>query len=263
MLFCSKAGLGEVEIGRWIGASHRDGRLMSYWILPESGIPVSATTVQRMTNNERSTDEMQKRMRDYDSKLERIFVIQSANISQKTSNEDPAFFDEFTRIIDDAALPHVEESKHAGVEVTTDQYIGMELALATGDKGERLHAKVRKILYDEDGRPIGSAHSNPFLDSRKYEVEYADGHVEELTANIIAENLFAQVDEEGRQQMTLGAIMDHRVSQEAVPRSHGTYVNHHGETAKNDDAWMGVACRVEGRIHRLGDFKRLERVIPT
>jgi hypothetical protein len=32
---------------------------------------------------------------------------------------------------------------------------------------------------------------------RKYEVEFSDGHIEELTANIIAENLIAQVDQEG------------------------------------------------------------------
>jgi hypothetical protein len=42
VLFRSNAGLGEVEIARWIGVSHRVGRLMSYWLLPESGIPISA-----------------------------------------------------------------------------------------------------------------------------------------------------------------------------------------------------------------------------
>ena len=59
------AGLGEMEIGCWLGVLHRAGRLMSYCVLPESGIPVSVTTVQRMTNPELSTDEMQKRMDQY------------------------------------------------------------------------------------------------------------------------------------------------------------------------------------------------------
>jgi hypothetical protein len=66
------------------------------------------------------------------------------------------------------------------------------------------------------------------LDSRLYEVEYIDGHVEELTANVIAENLIAQVDEEGRSQMMLESILDHRVLQDAIPQSEGTYVNSYG-----------------------------------
>ena len=105
---------------------------------------------------------------------------------------------------------------------------------------------ISRSFHDEEGRPIGSAHSNPLLDSRKYEVEYADGHVEELTANIIAENLFAQVDEEGRRQMMLGAIMDHRVSQEAIPRSQGTYVNHHG-VKRQKMTTRGWELLVEGK----------------
>ena len=76
---------------------------------------------------------------------------------------------------------------------------------------------------------MGSAHSDPLLDSRKYEVEYADGYVDALTANIIAENLIAQVDKEGCRQMMLSKeIVDHRVMTDAIPQSQGTYVNSYG-----------------------------------
>ena len=54
-----------------------------------------------------------------------------------------------------------------------------------------------KQLKDNQGRPIGIASDNPILDTRMYEVEYQDGHTAALAANIIAENIFAQVDEEG------------------------------------------------------------------
>ena len=237
VMYRSNAGLGEVELGRWLGVSHRVGRMMSYWVLPESGIPVSLTTVQRLTNNERGTDEMKSRMSHYEDKLRVLFQTQAADVTQglrdvdsgkviDPDDEDPAFFDEFTRIIDDATLPHADEVEN--VEVSTDNYVGMEFALARGGEGEMIHATVRRRLNDEEGRPIGKAHSNPLLDSRKYEVEYIDGHVEELTANIIAENLIAQVDEEGRRQMMLGEIMDHRVLHDAIPQSQGTYVNSYG-----------------------------------
>ena len=233
----ANAGLSEAELGKWLGVSHRVGRLMSYWVLPLSGIPVSATTVQRLTNDERNTDEMKSRMQQYEEKLAKSFEAQSADVTRglrhvnsdkiiDPDNEDPAFFAEFTRVIDDATLRQADDV--ANVEVTPDQYVGMELTLSRGGEGEAMHAKVKKRVRDEEGNPIGNANSNPLLDSRRYEVEYIDGQVEELTANIFAENLISQVDEEGQHQMMMSEIMDHRVLHDAVPRSQGTYVNQYG-----------------------------------
>jgi hypothetical protein len=104
VLYRSNAGLGEIELARWLGVSHRVGRLMSDWILPESGIPISATTVQRMTNDERCTDEMQSRMKRYEDKLRVTFELPSATITNglhdvdqskiiDPENEDPEFFE--------------------------------------------------------------------------------------------------------------------------------------------------------------------------
>ena len=44
-----------------------------------------------------------------------------------------------------------------------------------------------------------------------YEVEYPDGHKASLSANAIAQNMFAQVDEEGNRHVLFDAIIDHRV----------------------------------------------------
>ncbi|KAI2507356.1 Reverse transcriptase (RNA-dependent DNA polymerase) [Fragilaria crotonensis] len=239
VLFKGDAGLGAVEVARWLGVSHRVGRLMSYWLLPESGIPISATTVQRMTNDEKTTDEMQKRMAHYEERLQSVFETPSADLTRTLrdvhpshvidpENEDSSFYDDFTRVIDDAQLKHADEEFAKNTEVTSDPYVGMEMAMTRGAEGELVHATVRKRVRDEDGTPVGTAHSNPLLDSRKYEVEYVDGHVEELTANLIAENLIAQVDEEGRRQMMLSGIIDYRVLPEAIPKGQGTYVNSYG-----------------------------------
>ncbi len=69
------------------------------------------------------------------------------------------FFQEFNRGIDDENLPHVDDLND--VEVVTDQYIGMELALPRGDEATPAHAKVQKRLRDEEGRPVGMAQNNP------------------------------------------------------------------------------------------------------
>jgi hypothetical protein len=50
-----------------------------------------------------------------------------------------------------------------------------------------------------------------------------DGETEILTANIIAENLLAQVDEDGHREMMIARIEDHRVLEDAIPIEEGAY----------------------------------------
>lgn len=44
---------------------------------------------------------------------------------------------------------------------------------------------------------MGTAHNNPILDTCVCEVEFPDGRKQALSANVIAENVFVSVDEEG------------------------------------------------------------------
>jgi hypothetical protein len=72
------------------------------------------------------------------------------------------------------------------------------------------HARAEIINNWRDGLPIGRANNNPILDTRMYEVEYPDGHKASLAANAIAENMFAQVDDEGNRHVLFEEIEDHR-----------------------------------------------------
>ena len=72
--------MGETEIGRWLGVSHRVGQLMSYWILPESGIPISVTKIQRMRHLEKSTDKYKKEMIAFEGGLQERFDAKSSDI---------------------------------------------------------------------------------------------------------------------------------------------------------------------------------------
>ena len=71
-------------------------------------------------------------------------------------------------------------------------------------------------MKDANGIPIGTAHDNPLLDTRMYEVEYVDGKKVALSANHIAENLFAQVDDEGNRHVLMHEIIDHRTNGQEV-----------------------------------------------
>jgi hypothetical protein len=45
----------------------------------------------------------------------------------------------------------------------------------------------------------GRADANAMLDTKTYEIEFPDGRNHEYTANMIAENMYAQCDEKGKQ----------------------------------------------------------------
>jgi hypothetical protein len=83
IIYKTNAGVAPPELGRWLGVSHRVGRMMSYWILPPSGIPISCTTVQRLTNLEQHTAEWQQKMTAFDADLQTKFATQSSDISKK------------------------------------------------------------------------------------------------------------------------------------------------------------------------------------
>ena len=187
VLYRSNTGLGEVKVAKWLGVSHRVGRLMSYWLLPESGISISATTVQRMTNDEKSAEEMQKRMDQYEKIFCSTFDTKSAELTKSLHDvhpslnidpidEDPSFYNNFIRVIDNTRLKHADKDSAKHVEVTSYPYVGLEMAIQRGADGETIRAKVRKCVRDHDGTPIGLAHSNPSLDSRQYEVKCVDGY---------------------------------------------------------------------------------------
>ena len=72
--------------------------------------------------------------------------------------DNQAFEDEFKKVIDDDNVPHADTAYDPEM---FDSCIGME------------------------------------VDIRVYEVEYLDGTVEAISANIIAKTLLSQVDEEG------------------------------------------------------------------
>jgi hypothetical protein len=140
-------------------------------------------------------------------------------------DEDQSFYKNCTWVIDDTSIKHADNVYAKNVEVTSNPYIDMELAMQRGADGMTVQAMVRKRVRDHDGAPIGVAHSNPLLDTCLYEVGYVDGHIEELTASVIAENIIAQVDEESRRQMMLSAIVDHCELHDTISKSQGNYVN--------------------------------------
>ena len=95
-----------------------------------------------------------------------------------------------------------------------DAYLNASVVFPQGDKHVRGRVKGRK--RDADSNPIGRANANPILDTRRYEVEFPDGEVTELTANVIAESMYAQCDEEGNELVIMDSIVGYKKGSNAL-----------------------------------------------
>ena len=63
---------------------------------------------------------------------------------------------------------------------------------------------------------IGTANDNQMLDTRVYDVEYADGYIASMSANEVAVNIFSQVDGKGNRLVLLYSLVDYRTNSNAI-----------------------------------------------
>ena len=76
-----------------------------------------------------------------------------------------------------------------------DNYVNTDFMLPRGSTLSR--GRVIECKSDADGKPVGRSNDNPILYSRHYLVDFEDGEVTKLTANIIAESIYPMYDPEG------------------------------------------------------------------
>ena len=109
-----------------------------------------------------------------------------------------------------------DDRLEADDEVMIDEYWTCELIIDVGSGNEQ-KGRVTKRSRGHDGKPIGVAHNNPLFDTREYDVEFTDGSIEKYATNIIAENMFAQVDDEVRNQLIMKEIVYQKKYHTAIP----------------------------------------------
>ena len=72
---------------------------------------------------------------------------------------------------------------------------------------------------DHKGNVIVRSNANPILDTRAYEVKFEDGDVTKLTANAIAESMYAMCNKNGDHILLFDAIFDHKKNEKAMTRT--------------------------------------------
>jgi hypothetical protein len=211
----------KAKLGRYLGPTEPGiGSVMSYYVLQYNGEVVTKRTIRKLTPQEQEDKTVLKEKQAFDEKVTRALgdpmldqdlVAVKASRGVKVTN---AVTPEYEAYEDDQEYQkRIPDADDLDPE-TYDEYILAQVQLPRDDE-HRLGTVIRRAK-GENERPIGRHNQNPLLDTRIYEFEFSDGQVLEYAANVIAENLYSQVDEEGHQQVMLDKIVDHKSDNSAV-----------------------------------------------
>ena len=89
-----------------------------------------------------------------------------------------------------------------------DHYLGASILLPQGSTSVR--GRVKSRMKDPDGNLFGVSDPNPIKDTCTYEVEFPGGEIAEITANAIAEAMYAQCDDDGNEYLLMIASLTTR-----------------------------------------------------
>ena len=193
---------------------------MTYWLLTAKGTVIARSSVIALQEHEKRNPLVLTHQLEFMKQLKEHHTASDSNPTHVFASDD-----DIQVTVDQESLDLLQEMTEGEVgyhspEIddftpeTYDEYLTAQVMLPVG--GEMTKGQVVKRLRDHNGRPIGIRHSNPILDSREYEVQFADGSSQSFLANTIAENLYSEVDTEGRQFAIMTEITDHEFDPSAL-----------------------------------------------
>jgi hypothetical protein len=237
------------KIGRWIGIAHRVGSEMTYWILTESANVIARSTVQHITSSDMAKDTVKERVSAFDLAVENRlaeddYIIEDPNLFYLDDEDGDDLGNNWNpNVPTDAEYDDMIQEPKPDVDdiETYDKYLNSEFVIDRG--GEQVRARVAKRARSDSGLPIGHSHANPLFDTREYECVTEDGVTERYSANVIAENIYAQCDDEGRSMLVLDQITDYRKDDSAISIADGYTVSHNGNrTPKRTTRGWQLLC---------------------
>ena len=195
---------------------------MAYHILSEKGHIVTRSTVFLFTEDENKDPSITARCNKYTESMETIIGnycgATLTHIDQEFDEEDPykMFFDdhEDEQNEDVATNEYTTDSDPPSAE-NSDKLIGLKVNFNLDGATEDT-IKYRKRT--SDGLLVDTENPNPILDTHVYEVEFPDENSNEYSANIILENLYEKVDNNGRTAPILQGISADRSNDKAIQK---------------------------------------------
>jgi hypothetical protein len=117
-----------------------------------------------------------------------VDLVDKDGINAMKEGDSMPMEEEYADMLDDE---HPDED-----EEFIDKYLNMELTMGVGRDDER-QGQIIKCSRGIRGEPIGPADYKPFFNTKEYDIKFTDGMAEKYAANVIADNMYAQFDNEG------------------------------------------------------------------
>ena len=213
-------------LGRVLGPTKNEGNSMAQNILNHHGNVVPRRTLRRLTAAEMHNPVELKKRDAFDARIKSLLgdSITIPPPKPDVLDLDLEDFSDITATTDDKETPSlwsdddpVDEKGTAIFESpVTDTLINAEVLLPCNDK--MLMGTVTSRATDNKGNQIGRSNTNPYLNTATYAVTFPDDSVQHFGANIIAQNIYNQIDDHGNCLRMIESIVDHKKSSAAVTR---------------------------------------------
>jgi hypothetical protein len=209
----AKFPVSKIQLGRDLGAAIDIEPVMTRKVLKQNGSVMYRSSVRPLTQDEIQSPTEQKERQEFDIAIEEKF---GPSMNKDDFQNEPDYADFVTPTYDcyeddevsPSKMPDIDDIKEEHDVDTYYQYVGAHVRVPIGD--EIRSGKVVWRKREPDGTVRGRSNANPMLDTRTYEIEFPDGRSDEYTANVIAENMYAQCDIEGRKYNLMEGMIDHR-----------------------------------------------------
>ena len=205
----------KLVLGRYLGPSIDIGPALTAKILKQNGQVVHRSTYRGLTPEELASPTEQAARTMFDESIGRTLGPETkVDDFEELDVEDTPTFDRYEDDSEEGQMPEPQAEELEPTPEVGDNYVNTEVMLPRGDSMAR--GRVIRRKRNADGDLIGKSNTNPILDTREYEVEFANGEVTELAANIIAETMFAQCDDDGNEYVLLDSLVDYRKNENAL-----------------------------------------------
>lgn len=221
-----KDPLENKKIARYLGPSHYVGDRMASKILAPTGRVLVRSSVFPITPEESILPSVQEKVKEYSEQLKNALGerIKAMTMEPEDKEDEDIITPDFEPYQDetqvDISMPEADDMD----DETFDKFISARVMLP-GPDGLLQKATVKRRKCDDDGNYLGVAKKNPLLSTAVYDVDFEDGTSGAYAANIIAENIFQQVDDEGREHLLLDHILDHYEDKRISAKPHDKCLN--------------------------------------
>ena len=196
--------ISHYRLGRCLGPAKGAGNGMSHWISTEKGIVLPFQTVRRLLPSEIDRPSEIEKRREYDKFMRNKYGDSITGPSEDLESQPDVLDRYLWEPVSQSSVPEVDDFDDY------DAFMEMEVVLPRN--GEHLQAaRVIGPSRDNDNAKRGRYDPNPIKNTQVYDVMFPDGTVQQYAANIIAENLIGQVDDDGHRYLCLDQILDWRV----------------------------------------------------